>query len=65
MANFCYRLEQQYLKISATKFRGKFAEAVGNYNAHVVAYPNVKWEVIAEAFVSSLGLDFNPFVTQV
>lgn len=65
MANFCYRLQQQWLQVSSIKFRGKIAGAVGNYNAHVVAYPDVKWESIAEEFVSSLGLDFNPYVTQI
>lgn len=44
---------------------GKFAGAVGNYNAHLVAYPDVKWPQIAEDFVKSLGLSFNPYVTQV
>eukprot|EP00250_Pteridium_aquilinum_P013120 c21145_g1_i1 orf=447-2087(-) len=65
MANFCYRLQQQRIKISNIKYGGKIAGAVGNYNAHVVAYPDVKWESIAEEFVGSLGLDFNPYVTQI
>lgn len=65
MANFCYRLEQQFTKISSIKYGGKIAGAVGNYNAHIVAYPDVKWEHIAHEFVSSLGLAFNPYVTQI
>lgn len=44
---------------------GKFAGAVGNYNAHLVAYPEIKWPQIAEEFVTSLGLCFNAYVTQV
>ncbi|KAH7282048.1 hypothetical protein KP509_35G009800 [Ceratopteris richardii] len=65
MAIFCYRLEQQFMKVSSIKYMGKIAGAVGNYNAHVIAYPDVKWETIAEEFVSSLGLAFNPYVTQI
>ena len=44
---------------------GKMAGAVGNYNAHLSAYPEVDWPAAAAAFVRSLGLEFNPFVTQV
>jgi len=47
------------------KILGKFAGAVGNYNADVVAYPEVDWPKVAEEFVGSLGLQFNPYVTQV
>ncbi|KAG5152916.1 hypothetical protein JHK84_029388 [Glycine max] len=43
---------------------GKFSGAVGNYNAHVVSYPEVNWPHIAEQFVQSLGLSFNPYVAQ-
>lgn len=65
MANFCYRLQQQYLQVSNIKFQGKIAGAVGNYNAHLVAYPDVHWESVAKDFVSSLGMHFNPYVTQI
>ena len=44
---------------------GKMAGAVGNYNAHMSAYPEIDWAVSAADFVRSLGLEFNPFVTQV
>ncbi|KAH0981933.1 hypothetical protein GBA52_009110 [Prunus armeniaca] len=44
---------------------GKFAGAIGNYNAHLVAYPDINWPKIAEEFVTSLGLSFNPYVTQI
>ncbi len=41
------------------------AGAVGNYNAHMSAYPSVDWQAVAQHFVESLGLDWNPYVTQV
>ena len=41
------------------------AGAVGNYNAHMSAYPNVDWQAVAEKFVTGLGLTFNPYVTQI
>ena len=44
---------------------GKINGAVGNYNAHVVAYPDVDWPAFAQRFVESLGLDFNPYTTQI
>lgn len=47
------------------EYFGKMAGAVGNYNAHLSAYPNVDWQSIAQNFVVSLGLDWNPYVTQV
>ncbi|XP_048605087.1 adenylosuccinate lyase-like [Brassica napus] len=54
--------EKRYL--SETKIKGKFAGAVGNYNTHISAYPNIDWPNVAEEFVTSLGLTFNPYVTQ-
>ena len=65
MANFCYRLERQRDQVSSVPYFGKIAGAVGNYNAHMVAYPNVDWQNVAEDFVTSLGLTFNPYTTQV
>ena len=44
---------------------GKMAGAVGNYNAHLSAYPDVDWQAAAQCFVLSLGLQWNPYVTQV
>jgi len=41
------------------------AGAVGNYNAHISAYPDVQWDTVADQFVSGLGLQLNPYVTQV
>jgi len=46
-------------------FFGKMAGAVGNYNAHLSAYPEVDWQGVAQKFVESLGLTFNPYVTQI
>jgi adenylosuccinate lyase len=65
MAVFAVRLSRERREISQVEIMGKFAGAVGNYNAHLVAYPDVKWPQIAEDFVKSLGLSFNPYVTQV
>lgn len=65
MAVFAIRLSRQRRDITQVEIMGKFAGAVGNYNAHLVAYPDVKWPQIAEEFVKSLGLSFNPYVTQV
>lgn len=65
MAIFAYRLSGERKEISQIEMLGKFAGAVGNYNAHVAAYPEVNWPQIAEEFVMSLGLKFNPYVPQV
>ncbi|CAN6446767.1 unnamed protein product [Victoria cruziana] len=64
LAVFSFRLSNQKKLISQVKLLGKFAGAVGNYNAHFVAYPNIDWPRIAEEFVESLGISFNPYVTQ-
>ncbi|CAH9138876.1 unnamed protein product [Cuscuta epithymum] len=65
MAIFSYRLFNERREISQVEMRGKFAGAVGNYNAHIVAYPDVNWPQVAEDFVTSLGLSFNPYVPQI
>ncbi|CAN1257136.1 Sedoheptulose-1,7-bisphosphatase, chloroplastic [Linum perenne] len=65
MAVFAARLSEQKEEISQVKIKGKFAGAVGNYNAHISAYPSVDWPQIAKEFVKSLGLFFNPYVTQI
>lgn len=44
---------------------GKMAGAVGNYNAHITAYPEVDWQAVGQEFVTSLGLEWNPYVTQI
>lgn len=65
MANVCYRLNRQYEQIRDVKILGKINGAVGNYNAHMVAYPNVDWRKFSEEFVTSLGLQWNPYTTQI
>ena len=53
------------LQVAAVPLLGKMAGAVGNYNAHMVAYPNVDWPSVVKDFVGSFGLTWNPCVTQV
>lgn len=65
MANVVYRLAIQREHIAKTKILGKINGAVGNYNAHIAAYPDVDWEQFAQEFVQSLGLDWNPYTTQI
>lgn len=65
MAIFAVRLSRERKELSRVEILGKFAGAVGNYNAHIVAYPAVNWPWVAEEFVQSLGLSFNPYVPQV
>ena len=65
ISNTIYRLKKQISLIENTKLLGKINGAVGNYNAHISAYPNVDWENISANFVSSLGLDWNPMTTQI
>ena len=65
IANVLARLQRQRVQLAAQAFPGKINGAVGNYNAHVVAYPDVDWPAFASRFVGSLGLEFNPFTTQI
>ena len=65
LANVVARLKRQQAMAAAIKPLGKINGAVGNYNAHRVAYPNVAWPELAERFVSSLGLEWNPYTTQI
>ncbi|KAL2642600.1 hypothetical protein R1flu_010187 [Riccia fluitans] len=65
MANFCFRLREIRNELASIQPKGKIAGAVGNYNAHYVAHPEVDWEGAAEEFVTSLGLRFNPYTTQI
>ena len=65
MANVVARLERQIAQIAAVELTGKINGAVGNYNAHIAAYPAVDWPAFAEKFVTSLGLVFNPYTTQI
>jgi adenylosuccinate lyase len=65
MANVYARLERQIAAIERVPLKGKANGAVGNYNAHVAAYPDVEWEHIAAKVVAGLGLEFNPYTTQI
>ena len=66
VANVLYRLERQAKQLSAQEFLGKINGAVGNYNAHMVAYPDVDWEGYCRRFVEEdLGLTFNPYTIQI
>ncbi|WP_148863052.1 adenylosuccinate lyase [Marinobacter fonticola] len=64
-ANVVYRLRRQLEQIKRVEILGKINGAVGNYNAHLSAYPTVDWAANAEAFVATLGLDWNPYTTQI
>jgi|TARA_B110000879_G_scaffold124192_1_gene164124 adenylosuccinate lyase len=65
IANVVHRLRRQLTQFESTAVLGKINGAVGNYNAHLSAYPFVDWSVTAQQFVESLGLDWNPFTTQI
>lgn len=65
MANVAYRLARQIKQFENVELLGKINGAVGNYNAHLSAYPDVNWAAHAQAFVESLGLTFNPYTTQI
>ncbi|MBE0507121.1 MAG: adenylosuccinate lyase [Marinospirillum sp.] len=65
MANVVYRLERQIRQVEAVELLGKINGAVGNYNAHLSAYPRIDWQANAEVFVKSLGLNWNPYTTQI
>jgi len=64
-ANVCYRLNRQIEQIRQVTLMGKVNGAVGNYNAHLSAYPSVDWAENADSFVASLGLSLNPYTTQI
>jgi adenylosuccinate lyase len=65
MANVAHRLQRQLTSITAVPLLGKINGAVGNYNAHFSAYPDLDWPAISQAFVEQLGLEFNPYTTQI
>lgn len=64
-ANVAYRMERQFRQLSQVGILGKINGAVGNYNAHIVAYPEVDWHQFSESFVTSLGINWNPYTTQI
>jgi adenylosuccinate lyase len=65
IANVVYRLQRQLKQFAESPVLGKINGAVGNYNAHLSAYPDVDWQTNAQQFVESLGLDWNPYTTQI
>ncbi|NND68382.1 MAG: adenylosuccinate lyase, partial [Halioglobus sp.] len=65
IANVVARLRRQLQGLATVEFLGKINGAVGNYNAHLSAYPDVDWQANAEQFVTSLGLTWNPYTTQI
>ena len=65
MANFAARLARAIHAFERVPLKGKINGAVGNYNAHVVAYPGVDWEQLAARVVNALGLELNPYTTQI
>jgi adenylosuccinate lyase len=65
MANVVARLHRQREQFAAIPMLGKMNGAVGNYNAHRVAYPDVDWPAFSRQFVAGLGLEFNPYTTQI
>lgn len=65
MANVLARLTRQHEQFKSVEVLGKINGAVGNYNAHLVAYPQIDWPTFAKEFVTSLGLTFNPYTTQI
>jgi len=65
MANVVYRLRRQRNQIADIQILGKINGAVGNYNAHLSAYPNVDWQAFAEKFVTDLGINWNPYTIQI
>jgi adenylosuccinate lyase len=64
-SNFSHRINKLQIEIDKHKMVGKINGAVGNYNAHHVAYPDINWEKVARDFVKGLNLDFNSHTTQV
>jgi adenylosuccinate lyase len=65
LANVVHRLRRQLAQIQNVELLGKINGAVGNYNAHLSAYPNINWAETAKTFVEGLGLIFNPYTTQI
>ena len=65
LANVVARMERQLTQFEAVQLLGKLYGAVGNYNAHLSAYPDVDWAAHAESVITNLGLTFNPYTTQI
>ncbi|PTY36552.1 adenylosuccinate lyase [Saccharospirillum sp. MSK14-1] len=65
MANVAYRLQRQLKTLGQIEYLGKINGAVGNYNAHLATYPDIDWEANARNFIEGLGLNWNPYTTQI
>lgn len=65
MANVAHRLQRQLKQLNQIEFLGKINGAVGNYNAHLSAYPDIDWEANAQTMINTLGLTWNPYTTQI
>ncbi|MDU2063323.1 MAG: adenylosuccinate lyase [Sporomusaceae bacterium] len=65
LAVFVYRWQRQLKQIRLQEYLGKFNGAVGNFNAHSIAYPEADWEAVSRDFVEGLGLTYNPLTTQI
>ena len=65
MANVAWRLDRARERMAGVSLLGKINGAVGNYNAHLAAYPAIDWERFARGFVEKLGLEFNPYTIQI
>lgn len=65
LAIFAHRLQLGYNKLAEIQILGKINGAVGNFNAHIAAYPDLNWEKFSQTFVEKLGLEFNPYTTQI
>ncbi len=64
-ANVCHRIERQITQLNDIELLGKLNGAVGNFNAHMTAYPDVDWEQVSRLTIESLGLQYNPYTTQI
>jgi len=65
IANTLQRLRRQVKQMSGQEYLGKMNGAVGNFNAHISAYPDVDWPALTRQFVEALGLSWNPYTTQI
>lgn len=65
MANFAFRLKRQLVALQQVQIMGKFNGAVGNFNAHMSAYPNLDWQSISKAFIEDLGVSYAPYTAQI
>jgi adenylosuccinate lyase len=65
MANFAFRLKRQIEQLENVKIMGKFNGAVGNFNAHISAYPNLNWQDISKQFIENLGVNYSAYTSQI